>query len=499
MSGLRWTYLSLVAGVVLQLAYQAVINRLLDPTAFGLLTAALLIIRFSKFFADMGVGRALVQKSELDEEDVRASFASSLLLGLGAYALVWVTAPAVASFFGQTEATGADVVPVIRVTALSLVLTALGTTSQSLLQREMRFAELGAQELVSYTAGFLFVGIGLAAAGAGVWSLVAAQLVQAATATALTYARARHSLRPLLAWRRLRPLYSFGSRASVISLVDYLASNLDTIAVGRYFNTALLGQYNRAYYLTTFPTRQLTTSISKVLFPGFSRIQADTARTRRAYLGALSVAAVLLLPVCAGMAVAAQEFVLTLLGPQWGEAADLVPLLTIAAGLNVLSHFPGVVSEARAELNKKLALQVAGLVVLFGFLLLARDHGLWAFALALAASKAVKHLLYIVLMHNTLGVTAAQTVRAYAPALFAAGVVAGFVAAGRLGAVSGGVPVAVVLLIEIAAGGVGLLVALRTPPLRGVRREIRDRLKRSGLLRERGLPDRIAGVVLGRR
>jgi O-antigen/teichoic acid export membrane protein len=491
--GLRWTYLASGAGAVLQIGYAAVMGRLLDPVTFGLMAMAMLAMRFTKYFATMGVGQALVQKPDLDEKDVRAGFTSGILLGLAFFALIWVAAPLIGGFFSERT-----VVPILRWLGGSLLFTGLGTTAESLLRRELRFRELAIREILAYVLGYLGVGVGLALLGAGVWALVGAAVSANLFGSVLAYAVARHPLRPLFAWRRFRRLYGFGARVSVISFLEFIGTNLDTIAVGRFAGTAPLGQYNRAFLLTSLPTGYLTRSLSQVLFPSFSRIQADTARIRRVYLSAVALAGIILLPVTAGMAVAAREIVLVVLGPQWGEGVAILPILAAAAAFKVLTHFAATLCEARAELNSKLAIQTSCLLAFGAFLYLARGQGLWAYATAYAASEALRHLLYTLLLRRVLGVGVRETLENYRPALIAAVVVSGAILAGRLVLGLAQVPLFLTFLTEVALGGLALLGVLRFGPVGAVRDELRSRLVLAGVWGDRdALAARVSRAVLG--
>lgn len=477
MVGLRWSGISIAVFMLLQLGYQAVISRLLSPAAFGLMAVATLATQFGKTFADMGLGQALIQKLDATEEDVRAVFTSSLLLGLISFAGLWMAAPLIADLLNAPDA-----VWVLRATGLVLVATTAGIASESVLRRQLRFRELAVREVGAYAFGFLVVGIGSALAGAGVWSLVAARVSAAFTGAALAYAAARHSLRPLLAWRRLRPLYSFGGRSSFSSVVSYFSQNLDTMAVSRYTNSSLLGQYSKAFMLTSYPTQLLVRSMSRVLLPGFSQIQTDRERVGRAYLDSYAISVVFLLAVCASMAVSSRELVLVLFGPQWETAAAVFPILMLAAALRVISQLTGVVFAALGELNKKIAAELASIGGLVVFLLLARGHGLAAYALALTGSEALRQGLFTVLLRPVLGLRIRDSVRPLARGLLAAAVVAAVVLSGRQAVFAAGGPAWVALLAEGVLSGVGFVAALRLPPLRGIRGEIAHRLTQAGVL-----------------
>lgn len=492
LSGMSWSYLSLATLIVLQMAYQAVISRLLTPAVFGIMALALTSMQFSKYFADMGLGQAIIQKPELDEDDIRATFTSTILMGLGSFGLVWVLAPAFGTFFDTPE-----VVPILRWTGLVLFFTALGMTSQSLLRRQLRFRELAIREIGSYIIAFPFVGITFGLAGAGVWSLVAANLVGSGVSAILAYACVRHPVRPLLRWSRLKPLYSFGGRASLISFLEFLGNNLDTFAVARYSGRAPLGQYSKAYLLTNYPTQHIAKGLSQVLFPGFSRIQDDHVKVKRVYISALRVAAFLLLPVCAGMAVAANDIVFLVLGSQWDVAAAILPILVLTAAIRVMAHFSGIVCDALAELNKKLALQIVYLGVFVMFLWLARGHGLWAYASALAAGSAVRQVLYVLLIRRVVAVRGRELFSAYRSGLLAAAVTAAVVYAIRQPLLGIEAPLIALFLADILAGTVALLALLRFGPVGDVRRDVHLRLVRSGLTAKPRIA-RTSDLLLGR-
>ena len=132
--GLKWSYLSTIVNSVLQIGFTAIMARLLEPAAFGLIAMAGVILRFGSYFAQMGVGSALIQKKEISDEDVRAAFTSALFLGILFCVLVWLCAPFAIYIFDNEK-----VIPIVRVMALSFVITGLSTTALSLLRRNMKF------------------------------------------------------------------------------------------------------------------------------------------------------------------------------------------------------------------------------------------------------------------------------------------------------------------------------------------------------------------------
>jgi lipopolysaccharide exporter len=206
-SGLSWSALSTVALVVANLAYTATVSRLLEPTEFGLMAMANLVVLFGQFFARMGLASALVQKTELSDDEVRAASTAGIVLGLMCMGLVWLLAPAVGGLFHTPE-----VAPVLRGLGVSFLFMGWSMTGLGLLRREMRFRALSVISIGAYVVGYLVVGVGLALLGAGVWSLAAPTTTSTLVQSVWQFGVPRHPLRPVLRWRPYQTVCGYGSR-----------------------------------------------------------------------------------------------------------------------------------------------------------------------------------------------------------------------------------------------------------------------------------------------
>ncbi len=472
LTGFSWTFAATLAGLVAQLAYTSVINRLLPPDTFGLVASAQAVLIGGQFLSELGVGRAVVQKTHLDVADQRTAFTSSLLLGAALTGGLVLAAPLVGVLFDEP-----DVVGVTRGLALLLLANAIGITATSVLRRELRFKAVALLDLGSFAVGYLVIGIGAAVAGFGVWSLVAAAVSKAAIEGVGSLVLARHPMRPLLARRSLAEMYAFGSQVSIVGAVEYVSGQLPVAAVGRLRGQAALGQFSRAAYLVDLPFIQISNALTDVLFPAVARIKAERVRVRVAYMTSLRVTAALLLPTAAGAAVASDELVAVVLGDQWERAAAVLPLLAAHATLMMLVHYAAIVCEALAVLWQKLVIQVATFAVLAAGFVVVRDDGLEAFAVVMVIAQVVRLIGYWALMARQLGLPAAsQPAALLAPAVTAAltaGAIAGWTAVGgRLG-----LPTALVLMLQIVVGGAVLAWGFWYGPLRRIRDELVERLE----------------------
>jgi len=391
-NGITWTYASIAVGAVIQLGVTGVTARLLDPAAFGLVAMANVLLRFGGYLAQMGVGRALIQRQALTTEDVRAGFTSSAALGLVVAVAVVASAPIAGGFFGTQE-----VVPVVRWLALTFLANGLGATANALLRRELRFRQAGLVEVLSYALGYGAPALLLASNGFGVWSLVAGAVGQSAVAAGLAYGLTRHPVRPLLDAVVHRRLLGFGAKVSLISFLEFIGSTLDNIVIGRFGTAAQLGLYNRALMLASLPTYQLSNGIAKVLFPVLAGGQSNLLEFRTALARATTTAIKVVLPVGLGMAVAAPELVRVVLGQQWVETIPMLRVLSVAMAANVLATFPGIALEALAVLRAKTLAQLGFVIILGTGLLLAASLGgfhLQTTVVVIAAAYVLRTIMY---------------------------------------------------------------------------------------------------------
>jgi O-antigen/teichoic acid export membrane protein len=397
--GFLWLSMGNASRAVLKLAVLAVLARLLLPAEFGLVAAAGVVVWFSMVFSTLGVGPALVQRPNLTPVDVSTGFIASIGLGVAVGALVFLLAPEIARLFHLPE-----LAPVLQAMSLVFPLAALGTVSECLAQRELRFRVIAAIELISYAVGYGVAGIALAWLGFGVWALIGAELVKTLVKSLLFL-----GARPLGVAMRfdigvLRELMRFGSGYTASGLSIYFASQGDSFVVARFLGAAALGVYSRAYELMMVPAQALGVLLDKILFPVASRVQADPAKLALAYRRSIALTAFVVLPFSAATIVLAPEIVRVLLGPNWLEVVAPLQVLALAMYFRTgymlahsVAHAAGAVGQSawRSALHAVLVVVAA---------LIGREFGITGVAVGVVAAIAVNFALLLQLGVRTTGV-----------------------------------------------------------------------------------------------
>ena len=479
---LKWSYTGTIINSVLQIGFTAIMARLLDPADFGLMAMAGVILRFGTHFAQMGVGSAMIQKKEVSNEDIRASFTSSFLLGILFTVIVYLFAPLATYIFDNEK-----IVSIIRVMAFSFLISGLSTTALSLLRRKLAFRELAIAELFSYIIGYGLIGILLAYNRFGVWSLVAGALSQSTILATMAYFFCRHRISLIARWEYYKTLYSFGSRVSAISFFEFIGSNLDTLAIGHLIGAAPLGIYNRAFMLASLPAQYLTSSFSRVLYPSLSIVQKEIDRLKKAYLSIIMVFSAILLPICVSIAVASREIVLVILGEKWIATIPVLQILAIAIPFNLLSHFGGILCEATATLNIKLLMQVIYVMILGILFYLFSVHGIIGFAIALVIGEFVRFIAYIFITNRICKVMLGELIQAYLPSVISSIIIGSLLYFLAFFLREYNVPILLEFIFEMMVGLILLIIIFLCKPQKILRKEILDRLKITGIINSKNI------------
>jgi O-antigen/teichoic acid export membrane protein len=86
--GLFWVSSSVVIVKIINFINTVILARLLEPSYFGLITAALVIVNFFEIFQDLGIGTALIYKK--DDVDLATNTAFFILPSVAAIFLLYL-------------------------------------------------------------------------------------------------------------------------------------------------------------------------------------------------------------------------------------------------------------------------------------------------------------------------------------------------------------------------------------------------------------------------
>ncbi len=312
-----------------------VLARVLTPSDYGLLAMVNAVIALLTVFRDLGLSLGVVQREVITQEQASALFWANAGVGLLLTGITMGLSPFIAGFYREPR-----LAPVTCAMAPMFLLSGLAAQQQAWLLRQMRFGALAIVDVAVLIVNAL-VGIVLALAGKGYWSLilniVAGQLVWTAALWAICRWRPGRPRRAT----GIRSLLGLGGNLVGFNLAHYLARNLDSVLIGRAWGEGQLGLYDRAYKLFSLPVVTISTPIAAVAVPALSRLQDAPKEYRRLYLQIISAIAFVTMPIAALMIVESQDLIRVVLGERWTEATAVFRLLGISALLQPLYSTQG--------------------------------------------------------------------------------------------------------------------------------------------------------------
>jgi lipopolysaccharide exporter len=318
---------------LLALVSSMLLARLLTPAEIGTYSVALAFLAIAQMLRDFGVASYLIQEEQLTADRVRSCFGVSLLVGASLFAIVYLGAPAVAAWYGVPAMVG-----IMRVIALNFLVLPFATISMALLRREMRFKRLMAINLMSGAIGFV-VTLALVLAGVGPVSMaVAAVCGNVASGIAAWVARAEYRvLTPSLAeWRRVT---GFGGRVAFANIVTSLSMNANELVLGKVMGMTPVAILSRAQGLLAMITRDLFGSAVNVFYPLVARARREAMDLGSIHARAAGASTAVVWPTVGFMSLFPLEIMRLMFGPQWDEAAGLLPALAIGAMGYAMSCF----------------------------------------------------------------------------------------------------------------------------------------------------------------
>ena len=385
------------ASFVLRIASTAALARLLEPKDFGLVAMVTVVTGVYGMFTSAGLSSATVQHAKVSEEQVSTLFWINMAVGALLALLCLVTAPALAAFYHEPRLFWVTVA-----LAAGFLANAAGVQHSALLQRQMRFGTLTVIDILTQLLT-LIVGIVMAVAGLGYWSLVGMALVTPTFSTLSKWLVTGWFPGRPCRGSGIAPMLRFGGIITLNSVVVYLAYNLEKILLGRFWGAGALGLYGRAFNLINIPTENLNGSVGGVAFSALSRLQDDPVRLKNYFLKGYSLVMSMTLPITIFCAIFADDIILILLGPKWHEAAVIFRLLTptvlIFGMINPLGWL--LLSIGLQARSLKISLVIAPIVMTAD--LLGLSHGPKGVAFAYSAAMTlwlVPHVLWCI--HGTM-------------------------------------------------------------------------------------------------
>ena len=353
--GAAWKLGGQIGVQVIRLVTVAILARLLTPADYGAAAIAIALATFAPTVGDMGMGSALVQTNAGTRLVRSTAFWASLGFGIALSVLLAVAAGPVGQFLDDPR-----VGTMVAVGGLTFFICSLGSASQAVFMREMKFRSI---ELRYWFAIIVASALAVLAAGvgAGPWALVLQQIVLLVTFAAALWWRAGWRPRLEFSGAVFRQLGSFAIRIAGGRWARLGELLVLSLLIGGLVGVPALGAWSFAMSTVILPMTVIAIPIAEVLFSAFSRLRGERERIAALWLESIRFLAAVILPLLLGLVVVAPDLIPAVFGAQWHVSVAIVQILSIYVIIRCLQAWGSVVMDAVGRPEVTLWTQLAAL------------------------------------------------------------------------------------------------------------------------------------------
>jgi len=359
-SSLSYSFLDKYIGYILRFISTIVVARLLTPEEVGIYSVAFVLISLGHVLRDFGVAQYLIQQKELNEQKIRAAFATMFFIAWSLWLILFLCKNQFAQFYDEPRLNDA-----LAVLTIIFLLAPFGSVRIALLRRDMHFKTLAKINVFSYISLFV-VTLVLCFLDYSFMSLVWGQLagVMATIVGCVLACGKKYWYWPSL--KGIKHVCQFGLSITSANIAENAAEGAPDLLIGKLLSIESVGIFSRAQGCVSLFKIFVSASVWPVILPYFSIKNREDGNILPDYLKAIEIYTAFAWPFFVCLILLAEPVVLLLYGSQWIASIQLVKVLCLAAIFEASFPFrsPLLVAMGHTNLNLRMQLIVSGMKVL---------------------------------------------------------------------------------------------------------------------------------------
>ena len=343
---------------------------MLSPDEFGLIGMIVIFISVSQVFVDSGLSQSLIRKQNCTTVDYSTVFWVNLIIGICCYIIIWISAPLIADFYGNSQ-----LISLTRVTSISIIIGSFTLIQQTIFTKDVDFKSL----TKSSTTGTFISGVAsliLAFYGFGVWSLVWRSIINQAVRTAILWGQNRWKPELFCSLISLKEHFRFGSNILIISLIAAFYKNLSNLIIGKSYSERILGYYTNADQYSMMPSSAITAITNKVSYPVLSKIQNDNIKLKDNVNKLITNVMYVSFVIMFGLAALAEPLIGVILGEKWLPSVVIFQALCIAYSISPMHVINQNIMKIKGRTDLFLRTEIAKYLIFTPLLILGALFGI---------------------------------------------------------------------------------------------------------------------------
>lgn len=399
--GLFWGALNNGTMQVLNVLIGILLGRMLTPEEWAPIGMIAIFSAIAGNIQSSGFSTAIINMKQPTDNDYNAVFWFNTLTSFCIYLVLFACAPLIAQFFEQPCLTDLS-----RFIFLAFLISSMGISTnaymmKNMMQREMTIVSLTALVVSGTTA------IILAFKGYSYWSLAWQQVINSLMLVVgrWYYVKWRPSMK--VDFSPIRKTFSFSMNILVTMIVNTLNNNILTFVFGKLFTRTpqVVGNFFQAFKWDTMAYQTVGGTIEQVAQPVLVSLRDDQDEQRevRVFRKMLRFTSFIAFPAMFGLALVANEFILSTIGSQWADSIPLLRILCISgAFMPFYSLYKNlIISQGRADVNMRL--NISQIILQFILIMATYKQGILMVVSAYSALNILWLLVWHIYAHRMIG------------------------------------------------------------------------------------------------
>lgn len=373
-----------------------VLARLLAPSDFGAIGVLAVFFMIAETMMDAGLGGSLIYKKNVTKIDCSTVFVFNLAVSHLMYFILFMTSSYIEDYF-KIE----NLSTIARIVGLVFVINSWGLVVSTMITKNLQFKELMKLSIISGIIASV-VSIGCAICGAGVYALVAYQLVLAISRVVGLYAIYPMHLSLKFSYKSFKEIAPFGVYTTIILIIDNIYENILTILFGKYLNVREAGYISQSKRIEESASKTLMATINNVAFPFLSSVRGKMEFLKEANSLYKSIC-LMLFPLLLLVSVYSKEIITILLGDEWVKAGKYLSFLIYAGLFMVMESLYRNFIKSLGEVRRLMVYTVYKRIVGFALIFMALTENVNLVLYAYVISSTIAFLLNLYLFCKLIG------------------------------------------------------------------------------------------------
>lgn len=373
--GLFWGIMNSGATQVLNVVIGILLGRMIAPAEWAPIGMIAIFSAIAGNLQSSGFSTAIVNMKAPTANDYNAVFWFNILMSACIYAVLFALAPWIALFFEQPCLTDLS-----RFIFLAFFISSFGISTNAYMTKNMMNREITIVNTCALICSGI-VAVVLAFNGFSYWSLAWQQVVNSLILVIGRFFFVKWHPSLTIDFAPIRRTWKFAMNILVTMIINTLNNNILTFIFGKLFTKTpqVVGNFFQAFKWNTMAYQMVSGSIEQVAQPVLVeasppavsfREGAEENRVLHVFRKMLRFTAFLAFPAMFGLAMVAEEFILSTIGPKWEACVPILRVLCIGgAFMPFYSLYKNlIISQGRSDINMWLNIAQIALQMILIFL-----------------------------------------------------------------------------------------------------------------------------------